>query len=249
MRMLRVGLTGGLGSGKSAVSRVWAEEGVPILEADALGRALMQPGEPVYARIVQRFGPQVVDADGRLDRAALASAAFAGGGLADLNAIVHPAVIAAQQAEFARLEAVGTHPLAVVESALIFEASGDGPQDGVQDGPQEASDEPSDLPRRAATSVPGWRARFDRLVLVTAPEALRVERFVRRVAGPHATPAEQARLRADALRRIAAQLPDDWKRPRCDYIIDNDRTLVLLRRRALEVLRALQGDAATRSNR
>jgi dephospho-CoA kinase len=247
--MLRVGLTGGLGSGKSAVSRLWAEEGVPILEADALGRALMQPGEPVYARIVQRFGPRVVGADGRLDRAALASAAFAGGGLADLNAIVHPAVIAAQQAEFARLEALGTHPLAVVESALIFEASGEPSGEVSEDAPHDASDETPLWRNRVAASVPGWRDRFDKLVLVTAPEALRVERFVRRVAGPDASPAEQARLRADALRRIAAQLPDDWKRPRCDYTIDNDRTLVLLRRRALEVLRELRRDGAHLSNR
>ena len=228
--MLRVGLTGGIGSGKSAVARLWAEEGVPVLEADALGRALMQPGEAVYAAIVERFGAKVVAPAGQLDRAALAREAFAGGGLAALNGIVHPAVVAAQQAAFAELEATGLHPLAVVESALIFEASG------------EASDEATGKPHGPA-SVPGWRDRFDRIVLVAAPEPLRIERFVLRVGGPDAPAQEKERLREDARRRLAAQLPEAWKRPRCDYIIENDRTLVLLRRRALEVLRELRADA------
>jgi dephospho-CoA kinase len=227
--MLRVGLTGGIGSGKSAVARLWAEEGVPVLDADALGRALMQPGEAVYAAIVERFGAGVVAPGGRLDRGELAREAFAGG--AALNAIVHPAVIAAQQSEFARLEATGLHPLAVVESALIFEASKGEASEGT-------SGQTSGRP-----SLPGWRDRFDRIVLTTAPEAVRVERFVFRVGGPDAGPQEKDRLRQDARRRLAAQLPEAWKRPRCDYIIENDRTLVLLRRRALEVLRDLRRDA------
>jgi dephospho-CoA kinase len=114
---------------------------------------------------------------------------------------------------------------------------------------EDASDKSPAGRSGVPASVPGWHERFDRLVLVTAPEALRIDRFIRRVAGPDASPEEQARLRGDALRRIAAQLPDDWKRSRCDYVIENDRTLVLLRRRALEVLRALQRDAASPGNR
>ena len=152
--MLRVGLTGGMGSGKSAVALVWAAEGVPVLHADELGRALMQPGQPVYHRIVEAFGPGVVLPSGELDRAALAREAFANSRLPELNRIVHPAVIAAQERELEVLAATGAHSLAVVESALIFEASG--------------------------AHAPGWRERFDKLVLVTAPEPLRIERFVRR---------------------------------------------------------------------
>ena len=220
--MLRVGLTGGVGSGKTAVAAVWRAEGVPVLEADAQGRALMQPGEAVYAAIVAAFGPAVVCADGQLDRAALAHEAFENGRLAELNGIVHPAVIAAQQAEFARLALESRHPLAVVESALIFEASGDGLN---------------------PASVPGWRDRFDRLVLVAAPEALRLQRFVARVAPPDATASALESLRADARRRAAAQLPESWKRERSDYVIENDRTLVLLRREALRILTALRQDA------
>ena len=223
--MLRVGLTGGVGSGKSAVAAVWAVEGVPVRSADELGRALMQPGEAVYRQIVEAFGPEVVGLDGALDRGALARAAFIGGRLEELNGMVHPAVIAAQEERLRALEVGGEHPLAVVESALIFEASG-------QDGDE-----------RGATA-PGWRKRFGRLVLVAAPEALRVERFIARAGGGEASENERARLREDAQRRMAAQLPDDWKRARCDYVIENTSTLVLLRREALRVLAALRRYAA-----
>ena len=234
--MLRVGLTGGIGSGKSAVALVWAAAGVPVMEADALGRALMQPGEPVHAAIVEAFGPGVVRGDGQFDRAALAREAFTGGRLAELNALVHPAVIAAQEREFERLAEGGEHLLAAVESALIFEASGEMPGNTGQNG----ADEPD---AGVQPHMEGWRTRFDKLVLVAAPEDVRVERFVTRVGGAGASDAEKTRLREDAHRRMAAQLPDSWKRLRCDYVIENDRTLVLLRREALRVLEALLKDA------
>ncbi len=228
--MLRVGLTGGVGSGKSAVALVWAEAGVPVLSADEVGRALMRPGQAVYRKIVEAFGPGVVQADRELDRAALARAAFDGGRLAELNWIVHPAVIAAQERELAALAATGEHRLAVVESALIFEASGHGGEMA-----QEAG--------TGTATAPGWRERFGKLVLVAAPEAVRVERFVSRASGPSVGEAGRARLREDARRRMAAQLPDEWKRLRCDYVIENVQTLVLLRRDALRVLAALRRDA------
>jgi len=95
--MLRVGLTGGLGSGKSTVAGFLRELGAEVIEADALGRALMEPGQAVYGEIVRVFGPEVVDPDGRLNRKRLADLAFKGGRLQDLNAIVHPAAIAVQR--------------------------------------------------------------------------------------------------------------------------------------------------------
>ncbi len=88
--MLRVGLTGGLGSGKSTAAKLFAAHGAHVLQSDAIGRELMQPGQAVYAAIVQHFGPGVVLPDGRLDRAALAQIAFAEGRVEELNAIVHP---------------------------------------------------------------------------------------------------------------------------------------------------------------
>ncbi len=186
-----------------------------MLHADELGRALMQPGEPVYRRIAEVFGPGVVLPDGALDRAALAREAFANGRLHELNGIIHPAVIAAQERELAALAAAGEHPLAVVESALIFEASRE--------------------------HAPGWRERFDRLVLVAAPEAARVERVLDRARA--GTEAQKRQISEDARRRIAAQMPDAAKRPHCDYVIENTRSLVLLRREALRILAELRRDA------
>jgi len=95
--VLRVGLTGGLGSGKSTVAAELRRLGAQVIEADELGRALMEPGQIVFDEIVRRFGPEVVGADGHLNRPRLAQMAFGDGRLDELNAIVHPAVIAAQQ--------------------------------------------------------------------------------------------------------------------------------------------------------
>ena len=74
--MLRVGLTGDLGSGKSTVARMLAERGAVVFSSDEMGRELMQPGQAVYAEIVRVFGPEVVAADGGLDRSRLAAMAF-----------------------------------------------------------------------------------------------------------------------------------------------------------------------------
>ena len=95
--MLRVGLTGGLGSGKSTVAGIFEELGAAVVSADQLGRQLMQPGEPVYTAIVETFGKAVVRGDGSLDRKALAELAFQHNQAGKLNHIVHPAVIAAEE--------------------------------------------------------------------------------------------------------------------------------------------------------
>ena len=79
--MLRVGLTGGLGSGKSTVAAILRELGAHVIEADALGRQMMEPGQPVYPQIVRTFGPEVVSPDGHLNRPRLAELAFRGGRL------------------------------------------------------------------------------------------------------------------------------------------------------------------------
>src|ERR1017187_2091305 len=95
--MLRVGLTGGLASGKSTVAAALRALGAEVIEADELGRALMEPGQPVYLGIVRVFGPEVVGPDGRLNRARLAEMAFKQGRLQELNGLVHPPVIAAER--------------------------------------------------------------------------------------------------------------------------------------------------------
>src|SRR5437868_5303835 len=91
--MLVVGLTGGIGAGKSTVSRMLAERGAVIVDADLIARQVVEPDGPAYQGVVDRFGSGVLLADGHLDRARLAEIVFAdAGALADLNAIVHPAV-------------------------------------------------------------------------------------------------------------------------------------------------------------
>jgi dephospho-CoA kinase len=118
--MLRVGLTGGLGSGKSTVAGYLRALGAEVVEADELGRALMEPGQAVYAEIVRVFGQDVVNLDGRLNRTRLADLAFKGNRLQELNAIVHPAAIAAQRQWTEAVFAQRPAAIAVVESALIF---------------------------------------------------------------------------------------------------------------------------------
>ncbi len=91
--MLLVALTGGIGSGKSTVARMLAERGALILDADAIAREVVEPGRPALARIVERFGDGVLDAAGRLDRAALGRLVFSDpAARRDLEAITHPAI-------------------------------------------------------------------------------------------------------------------------------------------------------------
>jgi dephospho-CoA kinase len=88
-----VGLTGGIGSGKTTVGRLLADRGAVIVDADAIVREIQMPGSPVLEQLAERFGADVIAADGSLDRAAVAAVAFADAdALKDLNAIVHPAV-------------------------------------------------------------------------------------------------------------------------------------------------------------
>jgi len=195
--MLRVGLTGGLGSGKSTAARRFAELGAHVLSADEIGRSLMQPGEAVYDEIVKRFGTEVVADGGQLDRAALARIAFGQGRIEELNGIVHPATIARQAELTAEIAAREPQAVVMVESALVFET-----RHGGRD---------------------GWHKRFDRIILVRASEATKVARFVARISrGVALNDASREEMEADARRRIAQQLDDYWKAERSDYVLTND---------------------------
>ncbi len=225
--MLRVGLTGGIGSGKSTVAQMFREQGIEVIEADAVGRELMEPGQSAYRAIVEHFGPEVVRADGRLDRARLAELAFGQGRLKELNALVHPPVIAAQERWMREIFARDPHAVAMVESALIFEAS-----------------------RGENASVPGWRDRFDRVLLVTAPDAVKIERYVSRVlaAEPGHSKERAAEVERDARARLARQIPDGVKIPLCDAVIDNSGTVEATRQQVERLAAALHTAAKTIRN-
>jgi dephospho-CoA kinase len=203
--MLRVGLTGGLGSGKSTVAAMLRELGAHVVEADALGRTLMEPGQPVFASIVERFGPEVVAADGRLNRARLADLAFRQDRLQELNAIVHPPVIEAQRRWMDEVFARDPAAVAVIESALIFEVVRDALARGETDG-----------------ILADWRRRMDRVIVVTVPDALKIARYVARVqaATGHAG-ANSPAIEADARNRLAHQVSDAEKLAQADYVLDN----------------------------
>jgi dephospho-CoA kinase len=199
--MLRVGLTGELGSGKSTVAQILAAHGAVVLSSDEMGRAMMQPGHPAFAQIIERFGPAILNPDGTLNRHALAHLAFDAKNprIEELNAIIHPAVIAAQAEQIAEIARTQPHAIVVIESALIF---------STKHAPQGS-----------------WRSRFDCIVLVTAPDETKIERFVQR----SAPGSDDVPLRDDARRRLEAQratVPNDIP---C-YTIENDRSMSDLER-------------------
>ena len=150
--MLKIGLTGGIASGKSAVGEMFVKLGAQLIRADDIAHELMQPGQPVYDEVVQRFGREILNSDGSIHRARLAAIAFGNSGgagrVAELNSIVHPAVVRREDEWMEEIGRRDPGAIAMVEAALILEA--------------------------------GVAARFDRLVVVTCRPEQRVERFAAR---------------------------------------------------------------------
>jgi dephospho-CoA kinase len=181
--MLKVGLTGGVACGKSTVAKMFADLGAQVADADVIAHELYRPGQDVYRELVKRFGQEIVKPDAEIDRAKLATAAFDGGRVEELNKIVHPAVIRQQDRWMRELSARDPYSVAIVEAALIFEA-------GVND-------------------------HFDKIMVVTCKPAQKVTRFAER------TGRNQADARADVDRRTKAQIPDEEKVHRADFVIDN----------------------------
>jgi len=153
--LLKVGLTGGIASGKSVVGEMFVALGVHLIQADAIAHELMQPGEAVYREVVRHFGEGILNADGTVHRARLAEAAFGAGGenkdarIQELNRIVHPAVIKRQEEWMEEVGRGDPRAIAMVEAALLLEA--------------------------------GAGKRFDRLVVVTCHPEQRIRRWAARV--------------------------------------------------------------------
>jgi dephospho-CoA kinase len=202
--MLKVGLTGGIASGKSVVGEMFVALGAHLIQADGIAHELMLPGKPVYQEVVRNFGREILDPDLTINRAKLAEAAFGKAPakpttaselstsgtpprVEELNHIVHPAVIRRQE-EW--MEEVGRqHPdsVAIVEAALILES--------------------------------GAAKRFDRLIVVTCTDEQRAARFAMR----QKIPIEAARR--EVARRMAVQIPEREKVKAADYVIDNSGTV------------------------
>jgi dephospho-CoA kinase len=174
----------------------------------------MQPGEPVYTAIVASFGQAVVRADGSLDRKALAELAFQHNQADTLNHIVHPAVIAAEEEWMRGVFAAERKRVAIVESALIFEVEKWG-------------------------TAPGWVQRFDKLILVTVPDEVKIARFVARMMAKDGLDSRREALTQDARARMAVQIPDLEKAGRCEYVIDNSGSIEETRKRVEEIYREL----------
>jgi dephospho-CoA kinase len=120
--MLRVGLTGGLASGKSFVGRALAEMGCFLIQADELGRQVSEPGGEAYDAIVREFGPGILNPDGSIDRRRLAGQVFHDPErLNRLNALVHPPVFARERRLQAELARQHPHGISVTEAAILIE--------------------------------------------------------------------------------------------------------------------------------
>jgi dephospho-CoA kinase len=222
--MLRVALTGGVGSGKSSAAAMLRGLGAQVSQSDETGRALMQPGQHVFRAIVEHFGPAVLTPGGELDRGALARVAFGDGRVEELNSIVHPAVIAAQARWLEQVAAADPMAVAVVESALVFET-------------KHAADPADPSP---------WRTRFDRILVVTAPDDLRRQRYIARITGFNPA-ADAVAVAEDFARRAAAQWSDERKAALADFVIRNDGNLEALRTQVEHLFGVLRQESEDRA--
>src|ERR1700735_2854854 len=121
--MIKVGLTGGIATGKTTVASMLRDRDVPVLDADPLGHELLEPGQAAYEEVVAAFGREILEAGGKVNRAKLGGVIFADAGKrARLNQILHPRILEVVQKWFAALDEPEGPEFAVVEAALIVEA-------------------------------------------------------------------------------------------------------------------------------
>ncbi len=198
--MLKVGLTGGIASGKSVVGEMFVALGAHLVQADRIAHSLMQPGEAVYNEVVRHFGREILNPDLSVNRAKLAEVAFGPATapegqrksrIDELNRIVHPVVIRSQDEWMNAISLQDPQGVAIVEAALLLEA--------------------------------GVAQSFDRLIVVTCGAEQRVVRFAAR------QKIDVEAARQEVVRRMAAQLPDEEKIKAADYVIDNSGSLDLSR--------------------
>src|SRR5260370_1019708 len=149
--MLKIGLTGGIASGKSLVGRIFSELGAHTIDADDLAHELMRPGEAAYQEILGKFGQEILNPDGTINRARLAESAFdkRRPRIYELNRIVHPGVIQKYEQWMESFRSREPDAIVMLEAALLLEA--------------------------------GLRKRFDRIIVVTCTPQQRIEPGAQRV--------------------------------------------------------------------
>jgi len=194
-----IGLTGGIGSGKSTVAAMLAQRGARVIDADRIGHESYRPGSEGFRRVVEAFGPGVVAADGAIDRRALGAIVFADpAALARLNAIVHPLIGRDVAARVAAARAADPDRPVVVEAAILLEAG----WRGLVDRLWVVSARPETAIARVMASRGLDRAEVERRIAAQAPEAER-RRRADLIIENDGTPAElQARVE-EAWRTLA----------------------------------------------
>ena len=212
-----IGLTGGIGTGKSTVGRMFEALGAVIIDADAIVHELQAPGCELLTEIAERFGAELIREDGSLDRERLGDRVFRDSeARRQLNAIVHPRVGAEMARRLAAAQRAGV-PLVVLDIPLLFE--GRAAQQRQADGPEGGSGSPRDA--------------VEAVILVYTSEEIQIERQMARDGCP----------REEAVRRVRAQLPIEEKRALADHVIDNSGSLAATERqvRALHARLAREG--------
>ncbi|HSN89714.1 MAG TPA: dephospho-CoA kinase [Anaeromyxobacteraceae bacterium] len=205
--MRLVGLTGGIATGKSTFAALLRARGVPVVDADALARAAVAPGTPVLAEIARTFGPEVIAADGTLDRRRTAALVFADPETRRrLEAITHPAVRRLLQEEAARLAAEG-HPLAFYDVPLLFEVGLERELDSVVVVHSPRSLQRERLARRDGLGPAEAEARLAAQMDVEE-KAARADFVVENAGPPEALGEKADRLLADLRRGLGRRLPN-----------------------------------------
>ncbi|MGG4394454.1 dephospho-CoA kinase [Paenibacillus thiaminolyticus] len=179
---MNIGLTGGIASGKSTVSRLLVERGALLVDADRIAREIVLPGSPALDQIADRFGADMLLPDGSLDRKRLGNVVFSDAAKRKaLEEITHPAIRQEMMTQMRRLEEEHPQSLVVVDVPLLYES--------------------------------GLTDRFEEIVVVYVPQAIQLERLMRR----------DGLTEAEATERLLSQWDIEMKRERADYVIDNSK--------------------------
>ena len=180
-KIFAVGLTGGIGSGKTEVGKIFETIGAKLIKADLIARELIDSNKSIRSQIEKTFGKDIYLSSSKLDRQKVGKLIFANRNLQEqLNRIVHPHVINQIDAEIKLLKKSKKYPLIVVEAALIYEA--------------------------------GTEDAYDYIIVVDASEESRIKRLI----------ARDNASRDEIMNRFKAQLPQEMKIEKADFVIQND---------------------------